>query len=660
MGNIIIKQVRYKGEDYQYESPILSDGINLLVGENRTGKSTFMDMIYYCLGGRVKQFHKNYKLDSREQHQEVINDKNNYVQLHIIINEAPFILQRNLKSEPGQILVFSDEETKSLSVTRGVHNGPEGTFSDWILNKLDIDVVEVYQGGISYKIDFENLMRLIYHDQGASGIYKSLHQNTHYITDSIELRKAIFRLLMGKTYKKLYSSISELKALRKNKDVLAGRIAELDYLSRNIMKEDGYGEKNSVHLQDEIDNYYSELQRFIDGRNALKSNRPNMDESAQKGLIENKNKLQEIEIENIGLRKNILQNEREERKFIQLLEEMESEINHISKIIRTHEKLQLFNSDTCPYCLRTHDRKEDTCICGKGISEDQYERFFYKSDEYTKIIKHKQKSINTIKEAVFSYAEESKELQEAISKNEVQILLIHDKIRSDVSNLGFLDTDVKYLDNIDDKIIGIKERLSTAKQSLKMVKRLENEKRKMETLISDIDEKDSLVKILEGEAEIDLRKVISSFSEIYKDMALNAITECQSAYISNDDYMPVIDGSAYREKSSEVPKRLIYFYTMLIMSLKNQDISFPRFLLIDTPENFGIDRDNLILAMKQITRILDEMDEIPAFQIIMTTGDDRYPPEFENKTYIFDKMKRLEGERLLKRIDVSDINDLPF
>ena len=44
---------------------------------------------------------------------------------------------------------------------------------------------------------------------------------------------------------------------------------------------------------------------------------------------------------------------------------------------------------------------------------------------------------------------------------------------------------------------------------------------------------------------------------------------CYSAYIG-DDYMPHINWGAYRERSAAVPKRLMYFLTLLIESLKNE------------------------------------------------------------------------------------------
>lgn len=41
MGNLIIKKVIYSGDRYYFESPELGTGINVIIGDNGSGKSTF-------------------------------------------------------------------------------------------------------------------------------------------------------------------------------------------------------------------------------------------------------------------------------------------------------------------------------------------------------------------------------------------------------------------------------------------------------------------------------------------------------------------------------------------------------------------------------------------------------------------------------------------
>ncbi|TOF86221.1 hypothetical protein CGJ12_23025, partial [Vibrio parahaemolyticus] len=79
-------------------------------------------------------------------------------------------------------------------------------FSDWILGKLGISVVELFHGYNTFKINISDLMRLIYHDQqpNPEGIYKKPDTNSTYVSDSELVRKAIFELLVGKAYSDYY------------------------------------------------------------------------------------------------------------------------------------------------------------------------------------------------------------------------------------------------------------------------------------------------------------------------------------------------------------------------------------------------------------------------------------------------------------------------
>lgn len=82
MGSLIIEKVKYSGDKYIYESPKLTKGINLIVGDNGSGKSTFTYFIEYCLGNNIKYFEKDYN----KEYIEIVNDTNNFVELDILIN----------------------------------------------------------------------------------------------------------------------------------------------------------------------------------------------------------------------------------------------------------------------------------------------------------------------------------------------------------------------------------------------------------------------------------------------------------------------------------------------------------------------------------------------------------------------------------------------
>src|SRR5690625_4696407 len=90
MGRLKITKLIYEGDNYYYESPDFEDGINIIEGENGTGKSTFSNLLNFSLGNYVKEF------DSREKkvHKEIVNDTNNYVMVLICIDKEIYKLKR--------------------------------------------------------------------------------------------------------------------------------------------------------------------------------------------------------------------------------------------------------------------------------------------------------------------------------------------------------------------------------------------------------------------------------------------------------------------------------------------------------------------------------------------------------------------------------------
>jgi len=109
----------------------------------------------------------------------------------------------------------------------------------------------------------------------------------------------------------------------------------------------------------------------------------------------------------------------------------------------------------------------------------------------------------------------------------------------------------------------------------------------------------------------------------------NSSAKTKKAFI-DDDYMPIIDDGVYREKSATVPIRMMYFFTLLSMSLKYPTIKHPKFLLMDTPEDSGIDRDKLDENIELFGTALElSKDKEKDYQFILTTGLEKCPAKYE-------------------------------
>lgn len=635
MGRLAIRRVVYSGDKYSFESPYLNDGIVIMEGVNGHGKSTFMNLIYYGLGGRVQAFNKNDDNDSKK-HNEIFYDTNNYVELLIEIDDEKYELTRYI----GDNLIFvvgEDEEVRETCVLRNQSDEHTMVFSDWILGKLNINVFDIVQGTRSFKLNFTDLLRLVYHDQETEvdKVYKEA-DNSNFLSDSLEIRKAIFEILLGKTYNDYYSTLGQYKLTMKELEKAQAVMDSYDEFLGEVLD---YDLANVVHINSMISENQEMIEKVQIEREIASREQGNSDETWQligqqkKELMLNQHKLEEWESA-----KNLTTQSID--KILYLIDESEKELSEIEKIRLVNKKLKLFTPNTCPYCLREVEREKGKCICGNDIEEEQYEKFFYTDEEYLDILKVKKKSIQSLEQLLERKSQRLKIIIGHIEKAEQSIEKIRlyiDELTKDIAT-NYNSAYIRQLDERERELNGIILELKQAKDLAK----------KRETLASQVIQLRNKVEGLKirvdsflNAAREDMLNKKKDFDEVYFSLMKRADEHCYSAYIG-EDYMPHINSGAYRERSAAVPKRLMYFLTMLIESLKNE-ANFPKFLMIDTPNKEGIDKENLIKNIGLLAEADKYTEEMKTqYQIILTTGIDTYPEEFKNNVFY-----KLEGENYL-------------
>lgn len=635
MGRLAIRRVVYSGDKYSFESPYLNDGIVIMEGVNGHGKSTFMNLIYYGLGGRVQAFNKNDDNDSKK-HNEIFYDTNNYVELLIEIDDEKYELTRYI----GDNLIFvvgEDEKVRETCVLRNQSDEHTMVFSDWILGKLNINVFDIVQGTRSFKLNFIDLLRLVYHDQETEvdKVYKEA-DNSNFLSDSLEIRKAIFEILLGKTYNDYYSTLGQYKLTMKELEKAQAVMDSYDEFLGEVLD---YDLANVVHINSMISENQEMIEKVQIEREIASREQGNSDEiwkligQQKKELMLNQHKLEEWESA-----KNLTTQSID--KILYLIDESEKELSEIEKIRLVNKKLKLFTPNTCPYCLREVEREKGKCICGNDIEEEQYEKFFYTDEEYLDILKVKKKSIQSLEQLLERKSQRLKIIIGHIEKAEQSIEKIRlyiDELTKDIAT-NYNSAYIRQLDEREGELNGIILELKQAKDLAK----------KRETLASQVIQLRNKVEGLKirvdfflNAAREDMLNKKKDFDEVYFSLMKRADEHCYSAYIG-EDYMPHINSGAYRERSAAVPKRLMYFLTMLIESLKNE-ANFPKFLMIDTPNKEGIDKENLIKNIGLLAEADKYTKEMKTqYQIILTTGIDAYPEEFKNNVFY-----KLEGENYL-------------
>jgi len=620
-------------------SPPLPDGLVIIEGGNGTGKTTFADLIFFGLGGTVRQFSKK----GMAQHKEIRADSNNGVRLTITIDDKLYTITRRF-DDAGDALVAS-HATEQVEVLPIVRRDGRRVLSDWLLEALGIHVVTLFAGTYGGKLNFADVMRLIYHDQDPdpSRVFKR-NDHDNFVSDSKDFRRAIFEILIGRASEDYYDVLGELKLAQV---ALAERHAALNAyrsaVSRTMRATAKGDDVNAEFLKQELSEREKQLERLEQTRRQLRQTTPNAP-AGEASLLEHRRALSSAgrRVADTEQKANAVRTEKIRLRSLE--DQLIDEVERIQKIIHAHETLALFSPDTCPCCLRKVDRAKNNCICGQAIDEGAYQRFFYSSEEYVGILKSKQKNVETVRAALAGCDEELVALENSLTKHRADV----HAARRDMSRwAGAADgTYTTELERVDDELVQVRVSLERLSERLE----LELERDKLELQANEarlnVDRLQQRARTLEGAAQEDRDSKVRQFDQLYTSLMRSTLRDVRLARL-NSDYEPILNDAEYREASSTVTRRLMYYVTLLQMSLADPTMPFPRFLLVDTPETAGIDVDNLSRAIGKIPEVIGNA-AMPA-QVILTTGDGKYPEHLRplRKVILTDSDRLLNARAIL-------------
>lgn len=619
MGNLVIKRLLYSGDKYYFNSPEFENGINIILGDNGSGKSTFSYFIEYGLGGYVPVFNST----NKEKYKEIIEDTNNYVQIYLLIDDVEYSLKRFIGH--NDIFIENNGKHEQLPINR---NRGSRIFSDWLLEKLSIMPFELTLGSYNWILNFHDIFRLLNYDQDTEPrkIFKTPAKD-NFITDSLIIRKVIFETLIGLSSQSYNESLSAFKKSQSEKDESKSILNSFIERYPEILK---YNDLKTE--ENDLSEFNTQIEKLLENRTKYQLSSVSTDDKMlhladmQSELIS-----LEIEISNNTILKHKLTVE--QGKIEQILLGLNEEIEQIIKIIHTHDKLNLFSLEKCPFCGKINNHKIGECICGEVNTNEDYERFVYKSSEYKTILDHKKKRIQTIEAANNSYKEDIAKCVNIISSNTIKA----DKIKT---NLIQIINSIEYsgnsqlIDNLNDKILSVREQIQDTENRISLIKeynllseKYEENKALYEGILDSF-------KSVESDFIINNKRTIEAFNTIFSSLMKESSCNANSAEI-DDDYMPVINSGFYKEKSSIVPIRLMYYFTLFGMGMSYKQVRHPHFLLIDTPEEAGIDTPNLKHNLGLFTMALElakkgRVDVVENYQVILTTGYDKYPDEWKD------------------------------
>ena len=508
------------------------------------------------------------------------------------------------------------------------------------MGKLKIPVFEIYLGAAHWFFNFNDLFRLLNYDQNTEPrkIYKSpVAEN--FIADSIIIRKSIFEILLGISSIEYFDKLEKLKLATKKRDVAKALFQNYESTHEKPEGSDSLGQRQS-----EIKAAIKELEQ---NRQAYQIKETTVDDKIGE-LAGIQSFLIDLELRTSKERILLKSLENEQIKVDRVHRNLLDEIAQIQKIIFTHERLDLFSMEVCPFCMNKKENVKGFCICGSKFNVDDYEKFVYNASEYKDILSHRQKSIEAITQAKDDYAGDVREMTKKIEKNSKLIQEYTAKLKMVIETAEFAGS-TTVIDDYNNRILKLREQSLYLDNALKTSKEWQRLSNDLEDKIAAL--KTAQINYTNTKAKYDQNNAatIKAFNKVYSKLLAKSSYKSTEAHI-DEDYMPFIDNREYKANSSDVPKRLMYYFTILSLAMKLPSVKHPRFLLIDTPEDSGIDTDHLNQNLELLRDALimgkQEDGTFKDFQVILTTGYGKFPPLFEK--YVVERFSEKEGNFILK------------
>lgn len=624
---LIINKILIKGIDQVYYCEF-EEGLNIIWGDMDSGKSSILNLIDYCLGG------KGTDLDYDE-----IKSKGRIAYLEANLNGKITTFERVLHHDDSLIKVYNSPFTEIESVYPKLCSPdlateqPDGWISDLILEKLNIPKVKIKESKVrdnasSHRLSFRDLMKLLYLKQKKVASENLMDAaNPPLLNKNAEIQKFVYGVHDDQ--------LSELNIELRNN---TGRLNELEVKADNI--------REFLKSTDSLNVDSAELMDLRESLNGIDSEISKLtNEQSMASLIsqEFKNQLDELERLLKSNKNKYFKNKSKLENLIRLKATYEHDLQCLnsSSTFKTHNvETNRDLSFDCPLCESKLE------IFSPVLSEKDLES---EAKSLKNRIQGCKSSISSLIDTQASLQSDIKELEQTIANirgefdnNSISkisplvetINTLHNTKKLVYSQLASIEKNIKLKNKLKestDEIANKKKTISQIKESIKRV----------EEKLNDIDK---IKEDLAGEFRYLMRH-----------------SKLSNNYGSSIDakFLPIFRDRAYNKISSGGVRTImsVNLYLSRLRYLLKNGGNLPTFLMLDTPgQNIG-----------RYARVLDNDDDLsdPAIyeEIYKQIIDIEKISEKKDKNYQIiivdnDLANCLEKDHynLVKRFDKSDAN----
>lgn len=585
-------------------------GVNIIRGDNSSGKSTITHFIFYVLGGAFNDFVPEAR-------------KCSYVIAEVEMNGAIFTIKRHIEKDENENVSTQSPLYFFWGLMEESFNPPvdktwqkfgykttenKMSFSNVLFENLGLPIVKG-----DNNITFHQVLRLLYIDQESPT--SSLFYYEHF--DSQLTRETVSDLLLGVYNEELYENKKRLVIVEKEFENIKSEIK-----ATSLFFTDPFSLSPS-HIRVAIENREKEISEIQNEIISIRNKEKDISYEKDSKLL-----FQKLTEETINQRRivtgveqqiNILHNEIEDSSFF--IDTLNKKIKALKNSIKTREFLGHLPLEYCPECLTRIKPSEDDSkckLCKEPIDESfgvvQARRMEleigFQINESQKLLELNKNQLLEL-EATFS-AELGKlqDLQKQVNAALEDVKSFNEETVDNLnSKKGYLDGEIlqyrTMLENAElyEKLIEKKNELEKEKNFLSScIFKTEKAQAKLKESINEKVREEG-VYLLNN--DLDRQDEFKNASDFYIDYSNNI------AFLSNKFSKYSASSNFYLKVSAR--------FAIFLASLYVDDMRFPRFIFADNMEDKGIEiKRAQNLQQLLIKRVSDYKPE--SYQMIYTTS----------------------------------------
>ncbi|MGK3091819.1 AAA family ATPase [Streptomyces sp. WAC01490] len=552
---------------YSTEGPVeyqFPSDLTVLAGPTGVGKTTLLELIKWGLGGDG-------------QLAPVVTDKVHDLSLQIAIGEDRFRLSRSIDPKKRHNVRVTDLVTGERLPDHQVKLGEARSLNTLLMGSLGLpsDMRAAAQTGRSTKagarISFADIYTYMYVPQSEMNRDIARSQDS-YLEPK---RKAVFELLFALADPELFDKRSQANTLKGSVDEAEDHHAKiLQFLrdSNTQSREEAQREiEKALTAQREAEEQRAQLREDID---------PVTDRETQalRDLLnEAERSLADARSVEINLGRQVEELSSERRR-------VSSDVARLNRMRDAGERLAQIEFTTCPRCLQALKNREvphghcRLCLLpdeAESTAElDQYETVQLKDqlEEMEKQLAFVEQQKQNARQLISDRQELVRHLEAAIDTRTADRVSPRLQAYSDISErIAASRTAQKHFENILQQWDRVSD-LAQAEEDLR---------RRYDQLVREIDQREAELKVRRAYI---VREISKEFNRVVADLGIPGVEE---ASIHETNYLPLLNGKPFRQFSRGggivTATQVAYWTALVAVALRERDVPYPTFLLIDSP-----------------------------------------------------------------------------